>query len=246
LVQGMSVEIGPTRWSGLASTVSPYASLTPPAETEPEIADAVPLEGAAPPHDSEPPRRHLSGFATAVAMSLTCAALLGAAAPAFAQEAPPQTTVSTVTVQSDTTRAGQDVVALARRYGLRTEVLEQINARGRLADLLSSLPSNMPRLYSSLSPSDKKIILDQMHGSSGFLFIRVNHRDAFIRGEAVGHNVFDEMQKSLTEQFRNKQMNDLLYARLTSAVNSFRTMTPQERSVFMQMMEADVASLGVR
>jgi len=54
------------------------------------------------------------------------------------------------------------------------------------------------------------------------------------------------MQKGLTQQLRDKQLDGLTYARLSGAVDTFRTMTPQQRGAWLDLLKADVASLGVR
>lgn len=211
--------------------LSPYPlPCTPPTPASPPRIEPAPPE--------PPPRSHFRGAAVVAGLCMA-SAMLGVFAPAaHAADGPPPTSISDSTSR-------EDMVKLARAYGLKTEVLEQSGNGEQFADLLKILTPNMRHMYQAMNAPQKKALLDGLHGSSGFLFVRVSNRDAFVRGEAAGHHIFAEMQRALDEQFQKKAIDGLFYARMSGAVTSFQTMSPQQRATFVSLLEVDVASQGL-
>lgn len=203
--------------------------------TEFILAGQSPGDKAADPHT----RRHFPGLALVATLFMAATAAGAAFTPtaAFAEE--PATIAASADHGGASASQAQDLDRLARSYGLNPQVLHNVEARGDLAQVLKILPPQMRDVYKTINQQHKKFIVEKLHGSSGFLFVRVSHRDAFIKGEAAGHNTFDEMQKMLQESVRDGKIDQSMQNRLASAIETFRTLTPQQRSAIVQILEAD-------
>lgn len=217
-------------WSPIQSPYSVGAGARPSSDAG-GPRDAYVPSGA----EVEPERPRGLSKSLLAGIVMGAAIMAGFPAGAHAQQAVQQPTVSA------TTR--DDLIRLAQSYGLKTEVLQQVDSTHGVADLLRVLPSNMRHLYRGMPAQSKKVLLEQLQGSTRVLVVNVSHRNAFINGEAAGRNVWDEMQRGLSEQFKQKKLDPLSYARLTGAVGTFRDMSPQQRGAFLELLRADVASL---
>jgi len=136
-----------------------------------------------------------------------------------------------------------DLAKLARSYGLDPTVLEKAVDNGEIAGALKILPTEMRQMYRELSGQHKKMIVEKLQGTSGFLFVRVSNRDAFIKGEAMGVNTFDEMEKMLGEKAEEMKLDGALKNKLFRSIQEFRKMTPQQRSALVTLMELDVGAV---
>jgi len=136
-----------------------------------------------------------------------------------------------------------DMVELARSYGLNPTVLEKVIEKGDLGKVLSVLPKEMREMYRNLSTEHKKFMNEKLQGSSGFLFIQVSNKEAFIKGEAAGYNTFDEMQKMLKKKLQSREVDQSLAAKLSRSIETFRGMSLAQRAAMVGLLEADMAAL---
>lgn len=114
------------------------------------------------------------------------------------------------------------------------------NLAPRTLDALESLPANVLRLYRDLPQAQKRTLVDKLHGSTSVLFTSINHRQAFIKGTAMGRDVFSHMQGQVEKNRERAKLSPQAAAQLTAALNAFRTMTPGTRETIVQLLEADV------
>jgi hypothetical protein len=179
-------------------------------------------------------RKHFPG------MHLLASVLLGAGiltAPLTVQaQAMPS---STVEIESNMRDQMARTADLARSFGISSQTLQYSGASTALAKLRPEIGE----MYKNLKPEHKKLIVDKLHDTSGFLFIQISNRDAFINGSAAGVNAFDEMQSALKENVADKKLDAGTAQKLSEAIDAFRTMTPQQRAAIVSVLEADVAAL---
>lgn len=135
----------------------------------------------------------------------------------------------------------QDISALADSFGVETAVIESLEPR--TLKRLSSIPADMRDMYRSLDAASKKEITENLRLKSRFLFITISHRSAFVRGNVLGMNVFDKMEKMLADYRARGEVDDKQAARFRQAIAAFRKMTSQQRSALADLLSADPASL---
>jgi hypothetical protein len=131
----------------------------------------------------------------------------------------------------------------ATTFGVPATVLERVGLRDpRARRLLRDIPEAVRQAYRSLSAQEKQEIAQRLQGTSGFLFFTVENRQAFIDGQAGGVDVFDHLRAQLQEQVSSGKLERSAFRRLSQALGSLRTLTPQHRAAIVQLLETDVAT----
>lgn len=181
-------------------------------------------------------RKH--GLGLGILASLVLAAgIMGAPTTARAADVAAPVSVST-TVASSSNLA--ELKGLASSLGMQAETLQKVAGRSGVVDTLQGLPPGTREMYRTLDLKYKQQMVEKLQGTSGFLFVRVSNRDAFVNGKAAGVNTFDHMQEKLKEAVQDGKVSSDMGGRLGGVIEQFRTMTSTQREALVSLMEADV------
>ncbi|MEW6282537.1 MAG: hypothetical protein AB1758_28265 [Candidatus Eremiobacterota bacterium] len=141
------------------------------------------------------------------------------------------------TTASETLKQG----AKEAEKGLR-EALQAPPRQARPLDeqgqaLLAHLPAEMQEQYRALDPRARDFMASKLTGSSGFLFLRINHRKAFIKGQALGHDVFDFIAGRVRDKVRKGELTPSQGERTLQFLAVVKTLTPSQRTTLVQLLE---------
>jgi hypothetical protein len=130
------------------------------------------------------------------------------------------------------------VEQLADSLGVSSSLL----ARGQSVAVLERLPLEARTMYRDMPAKYKRIIVQKLHETSGFLFLQVSHRDAFIQGAVGGTNVFDYMEQELQSKMASGTVDRTTAGVISQTIEAFRHMSAHQRAAVVSLLEADVAS----
>lgn len=164
---------------------------------------------AAPPSDSFLLR---TGKAFGYALALG-AGLVGACLPGVAGAA-----VETTSLQS--TAVGK--------------ALQQTQARR----LLENLPSNFSQMAKGLSNGQARVLKNGMSGHTQVGPVKINNRQAFIRGHVLGKKVWPEVNQQIRDaRSKYKMINQGEEQELLQIVSMASQMSPQQRETMAKLMD---------
>ena len=97
----------------------------------------------------------------------------------------------------------------------------------RIKSLLQDVSSN----YQSANQRQKDFLYKGFNGKTSVLFVTVSHRDAFIKGEAMGKNIFPMIQEKIDKGINDGKLTLNDANNLKKQVQWASKLTPQERQV---------------
>lgn len=185
-------------------------------------------------------RKHFPGAGLLASVALAAGMLM---MPMAAHAASPTgVTAPRMSISTPISPVMQDqmanTAALAQSMGVSPNVIG-----AQSAGPLQQISPDILSMYREMPAGNKKFINDKLHGSTGFLFIQVSNKQAFIDGSAAGKDAFDHMKGVLAESVKSGKLDSTTAQQLSGAIEQFRTMTPDQRAALVQVLEADVASL---
>lgn len=154
------------------------------------------------------------------------------------QDAPPAPSPSPSPVDADQTAA-----QLASDFGVDQSVIDKVQQAEKDSPVLATLPPSIRSAWHAVSPDDRIDLDKGFQGTSGFLFIRVSNKKAFISGEVAGHNVFDDARKDLDKELKHNKISQETHDRFVDVFEAARPLTKDQRASFMRVMDADAAFL---
>lgn len=159
-----------------------------------------------------------------------------AAAP-VAEKAPAQ-------VEQKVALAPQPTPASDNIFGIGEDAWKKLGEDISFKATILSMPEDVVSLYKLMPLDDKKEMNKELHGKTTVLFWTVDHKEAFIKGTAMGRNTFDEMANSIDEDVRKKKLTKEEADVRKGAIGLFRTLTPDQRRAFVRLLEEDLGSTG--
>lgn len=129
---------------------------------------------------------------------------------------------------------------LGDSLGLQAETLQKVAGKAGVVDSLSVMPGDLREMYRTLDQKYKKEMVEKLQGTTGFLFIQVSNREAFVNGKAAGVDAFDRMQETLKEAVSDGKVATKDAGKLGGLIEGFRSMTSVQRAALVTVMEADI------
>ena len=156
---------------------------------------------------------------------------LGLASPALANEgAAPAASISR-----------SDDLAEARRYGLSDQTAQRLQTRPELVEALRGLPPDVPPLYRSLSPSQRKVVFQEIMGKTRIGPFTVNHRKAFVEGQVMGMDPLPRMLESIDKHVEKGDLTDKEAQGLKDALTRLIRLGPLQREAIATVIEFEGA-----
>ncbi len=121
--------------------------------------------------------------------------------------------------------------ASAQSAGVSSEVISHFqnseSGPGKMQNLLDEVHQN----FGSISQRQKDFLSDGFNGKTRILFVTVSHRDAFVKGEAVGKNIFPMIQDKIDQGMNDGKLTLSEANELRDQVQRAEDMTPRERQL---------------
>lgn len=104
------------------------------------------------------------------------------------------------------------------------------------------LPPQAQQFHSQMSQAVKQFLDKELKSSSKVLagVVTINHRTAFIRGRAVGKNVFDFLKEHVDKMVVDGQLKAELAPQVHAFFETARTLTPEQRTAWADLINRDV------
>lgn len=111
-------------------------------------------------------------------------------------------------------------------FGLSDETVARLEKSGRL-EAFRKLPAQVSGRYGQLSPQVRQQLYQQLNGSTW----GVSHRDAFVRGSALGMDTFKMMGDKLNQAAAQGKISRREAEQLQADMQRLRALSPEQRSL---------------
>lgn len=116
-------------------------------------------------------------------------------------------------------------------YGLSPETLERLEKGGKL-EAFRKLPPQISERYGQLSPRVRQQLFQQLSGSTW----GVSHREAFVRGSAMGMDAFKMMGDKLQKAAAEGKISPTEARQLQQDMQQLRALRPEQRSLVAEVI----------
>ncbi len=116
--------------------------------------------------------------------------------------------------------------AVKDNFGLSDETLARLEKSGKL-EAFRKLPPQVSGRYGQLSPQVRQQLYQQLNGSTW----GVSHRDAFVRGSAMGMDTFKMMGDKLKKAAAEGKISQREAEQLQQDMGRLRALTPEQRTL---------------
>lgn len=154
-------------------------------------------------------------------------------APAVAKAAEPVKTPAPLVPKAaePVAKAAEPPKPAPPEFGLAPQTLSALEKNGKLG-VLRKLPKDISGRYSQLSPNMKTQFYTQLSGST----FGVSHRDAFVRGTAMGMDTFNLMGEKLTAAAQQGKITPKEAAAIQGDLAKLRNLSPTERDAVAEVI----------
>lgn len=150
-------------------------------------------------------------------------------APAFAQSA------STVSMDATPTISAEDA-ALGRRYHVPPEVMQRAARQPDLVRGLHELPTDVMQRYGDMNANQRQAMVRHLSGSTRIAFVTINHKDAFIKGTAMGVDAFPKMKEQLDDDVTDGRLKSSEAEQLKSTLDRVKELSQDQRSTIARFI----------
>ena len=116
-------------------------------------------------------------------------------------------------------------------YGLSEQTLAKLEKSGRM-DAFRKLPPQVAGRYGQLSPQVRQQLFQQLSGSTW----GVSHREAFVRGSAMGMDTFNMMGDKLNKAASEGKISQREAQELQQDMKRLRALSPEQRSLVAEVI----------
>ena len=104
------------------------------------------------------------------------------------------------------------------------------------------LPPQAQQFHSQMSLPVKLFLDQELKSSSRVLsdVVTINHRTAFVRGRAVGKNIFDFLKEHVDKMVADGQLKAELAPQVHAFFETARGLTPDQRGAWADLIDRDV------
>lgn len=145
------------------------------------------------------------------------------------------------------TRAAVDSAAEAALAELNQDAMHELGPQCVKTDeacraSFEQLPEVARREYLQMPLNVKKMMGGKLNGKTTIipLIMVINHRKSFIKGEALGRNVFDFVQKKTDAMAAKGQIKPEHAPRVRRFLDTCRQLTPRQREQFVDLINRDL------
>ncbi len=117
----------------------------------------------------------------------------------------------------------------ANHLGLKPTTLQRLQNQG-LLKTLQSIPPDLAGRYGELSPKLKKALYEQLSGSTW----GVSHKDAFVRGSAMGQDTFQMMGDKLKDAANEGSLKASEVRKILTDLPRLRQLSSQQRQAMVE------------
>jgi hypothetical protein len=134
-------------------------------------------------------------------------------------------------------------MARLRAYGLSESTSRQILSKPELVEQLKTLPQDVVARFGSLNANQRRVLGQEIQGKTRFGLVVVQHREAFVKGKAMGMDAFPRMIDKLEEHVKKGSLSAREGAPLIEAVEEMRALTPAQRESIATILVLESAPL---
>lgn len=116
-------------------------------------------------------------------------------------------------------------------FGLSAQTLQGLEKSGKM-EAFRKLPPQISQRYGQLSPPVRQQLYQQLSGSTW----GVSHRDAFVKGSAMGMDTFSMMGDKLKEAATQGKISQREAQQLQADMQRLRALTPSQRSLVAEVI----------
>ena len=124
--------------------------------------------------------------------------------------------------------------------GLRSESGSSASATAD-SEKLQHLPVQIQQVYGQTPSPVRQLLCEEIKGQTVLVpgVLTVNHKTAFIRGRAVGKNVFDFMRGHVEKMIAQGKMSPDFGPHVHRFFEAARGLTPDQRAVLVDILNAE-------
>jgi hypothetical protein len=141
------------------------------------------------------------------------------------------------------TPSAQQSTSLLQSYGLSAEASQAILKDPELVKSLQTLPQPVVQRYQGLNSNQKRVLGQELAGKTRLGLIVVQHREAFVKGTAMGMDAFPRMIDTLQSRVEKGHLTAAEGAPLIEAVEQMRSLTPAQRDSVATVIQLETAKI---
>lgn len=192
------------------------------------------------PAASAPPARfrglHKLGLTAVLALGGVGALMSGSVA--LAAEAAPQLTVAVAASGASSEEQ------LARRAGLSKSAVDVLSKDAVLRAKTLTLPQDFADLYGAFNATQKSVIGKLLSGTTRVFVAKVDNREAFVKGRALGQDAFPHMLGRIDDEVEKGSLTPGEGEQMKSSVGKLKSLTPEQRDTIATIIHLDQGRLA--
>lgn len=126
------------------------------------------------------------------------------------------------------------------RFGVAPIVWEAIQKNDSVKNTLLTFPLEAVHMYKTTPFEEKRLLFEQLQEKTKVMFVTVDHREAFIKGSAYGHNTFDFFKSKIEDEVKAGKLAKDAAGKRLATVEVFREMSQEQRKAFVDLLELDM------
>lgn len=126
------------------------------------------------------------------------------------------------------------------RFGVSPIVWEAVQKNDFVKNTLLTFPLEAVDMYKTTNFDEKRLLFEQLQEKTKVMFVTVDHREAFIKGSAYGHNTFDFFKSKIEDEVKAGKLAKDAAGKRLATVEVFREMSQEQRKAFVDLLELDM------
>lgn len=134
-----------------------------------------------------------------------------------------------------------DATTLVKSFGLSDKGAARLQQDNSLQTQARLVPDSAATMFRSYSSNQKRYLYETFTGETRVGLMSINNRDAFVKGRALGQDVFPYMSQNLHKAVLTGELSQSEMQQLDANLDAMKQLSPAQREAIANLVVADQA-----
>ncbi|MCE1248956.1 MAG: hypothetical protein LWY06_20150 [Firmicutes bacterium] len=124
----------------------------------------------------------------------------------------------------------------ARQYGISEATAQKVKDHPTMEATLKSLPKQVIERFKEYSSSQKKVMYKDISGKTSLGVIKVNNREAFVKGSVMGVDVFSQMGPKIEAHAEKGEITKAEAKEMKAGISDLKALSSTQRDAIATLI----------